>query len=367
MNIQYPSELQPLADQIVPIIEKTIQHYAGERGMILAGYPLSREAYHRTLTNGVLVGDDECIPYEIKVDVTTGNRTRMSSSVARDMMQAELSRLLLKHKVIVLRSDRNEAKDCRDGAHFFRLAFIPAKVFAEALIVNLKLRRPRVFELGQNPQLLLDDDDARLDGAVWKEEVSPYWWLDRPFRFGRAVRAHFHEASEGNDWQMIQDEANVLLRDQGVEVMRLYRDSVLLSLAGMCPDLVEEDVRWAAAQCDTDNYGLAVLAPHLPEDARDFLFAYAEHFHTCSTKGQFLKAIRLRGLPYPLPNHIVDDIIEHDQPLGVTDQFEIQFKLLHAFLYDDNFKRAYNFDKRSIRRQSLHRYVEFRNAHAPSA
>lgn len=366
MNIQYPPELKPLADQIVPIIEKTIQHYAGDRGMILAGYPLSREAYHRTLTDGVLVGDDECIVYEIKVDVTTGSRNRMSSSVARDMMQAELSRLLREHRVTVLRSDRNEAKDCRDGAHFFRLAFIPAKVFAEALITNLKLRRPHVFTLGQNPQLLLDDSTS-LDGAAWKEEVSPYWYLDRPFHFGRAVRAHFHVATESNDWQMIQDEANVLLKDQGVEVMRLYRDSVLISLAGMCPDLVEEDMRWAAAQYDTDRYGLAILAPHLPEDARDFLFAYAEHFHTCSTKGQFLKAIRLRGLPYPLPERIIDDIIEHDRPLGATDQFEIQFKLLHAFLYDDTFRLAYNDDKRSIRRQSLHRYVEFRNAHAPSA
>lgn len=365
MNTPNLQELQQLSDQIVPIIEKTIQHYADDRGMIMAGYPLSREAYHRTLTEGVLVGDNECIAYEIKVDVTTGSRTRMSSSVARDMLQAELSRLLLEHKVIVLRSDRNEAKDCRDGAHFFRLAFIPAKVFAEALIINLKLRRPRVFTLGKNPQLLLDDSTA-LDGAVWKEEVSPYWYLDRPFHFGRAVRAHFHQASESNDWMMIQDEANVLLRGQGVEVMRLYRDSVLLSLAGMCPDLVEEDMRWAAAQYDTDRYGLAILAPHLPEDARDFLFEYALHFHTCSTMGQFLKAIRLRGLPYPLPERIIDDMIDHDQPFTATSQFEIQFKLMHAFLYDDNFKHAYNFDKRSIRRESMQRYVEFRNAQAPS-
>lgn len=366
MHIQYPPELKSLADQIAPIIEKTIRHYVEDRGMILAGYPLSRETYHRTLTDGVLVGDNECLAYEIKVDITTGSRDRMSSSVARDMMQAELSRLLLEHEVIVLRSDRDEAKDCRDGAHFFRLAFIPAKVFAEALIANLKKRRSFVFDFGANPQRLLDDTTS-LRGAVWKEEVHPYWYVDRPYHFGPRVRAHFHPASESNDWQMIQDVANGLLKEQGVEIMRLYRDSVLLSLAGMCPDLVEEDKRWAAAQIDTDNFGLAALGPHLPEDARDFLFPYAEHFHTCSTMGQFLKAIRLRGLPYPLPDRIIDDIIEHDRPLGVTSQFEIQFKLLHAFLYDDNFKVAYNYDKRSIRRQSLHRYVEFRNAHAPSA
>lgn len=353
-NIQIKPDLIELENRIAPIIDKVVDRYV-RTGELAKGYQITASKF-RLLTDRVLAGDEQSIAYEFDVDLTVGNRNLMFTSVVRDKIQAELSRELLAEKITVVQGDRLEKHDHRNDHRYFRMVFTPATVFGSIVAENIAERLPSLVVLGGDWTQLFDDSSI-MARAVWKEDLSPYWFLPDPLDH-TYVRNHFHKATYFNDWMMVMEASNAILADMGLEILRMDTGSVLLSLKGFCPDLVKEDKRWAAALYDRDTYGMEALGPYLPEEAMDFLFPYAEHLASTNTWGQFFKAIRLRGLVYPMEDRLMDGIIEEDREFGFNGRFQVQFQLLHSLIYNDNFREAYRLERRSMRLSALREMME---------